>query len=488
MSRIAEFFKAGARLFLAVALLVAGLIALFVAWWIAALAVLGFALFVAVRRWLSRRPSRGPHRAAHGGSAIIEGEYSVEPGTLMSAPRSWDVFCRVVDNFGDVAVCWRLARGLAAGTGGSTRLWINDLGVLHALLPQFEVGVRRQSFAGVEICHWAEDADFTDFEPVAEVVVDGFGGGIPDAYANAMVARASTSSRSLWIVLEYLSAEPWVASHHGLPSPHPQLPLERYFFFPGFAAGTGGLLREAGLATRREEFRRLPQKREAFWRKSGFALPEPDAKVISLFGYENPAVAGLLEAWASGDQVVVAAVPEGRLRADVAAYLGLDTAPSPRPFALKGEGELTGTSVRRGALEVRFLPFLAQNRYDELLWASDWNFVRGEDSFVRAQWAERPFVWQVYPQSDRAHVAKLEAFLEAYCRGLAPELGTPLAVLWRGWNGVAPLAAGAMAEAWSALAPQGAVLQQHARAWAQEVQKTGDLARNLTQFCAERLK
>jgi hypothetical protein len=437
----------------------------------------------------------------------------------MAAPRSWDVFCRVVDNFGDAAVCWRLARGLAAETGGRTRLWINDLGVLHALLPQLDVGRPRQSFAGVEICRWSADADFADFEPLAEVVVDGFGGGIPDAYANAMAARASTSSRSLWIVLEYLSAEPWVAAHHGLPSPHPHLPLERYFFFPGFTAATGGLLREGGLSARREDFLRQPQRRAALWRDAGFPPPEPHARLISLFGYETPAVAELLEAWACGEQAVVAAVPESRLRADVAAYLGVDVGTnsnsSPPPNSLpprkrgsSGSGhappdsrsptktfgdrfrgnDVVGQAVRRGSLEVRFLPFLAQDRYDELLWAADWNFVRGEDSFVRAQWAERPFVWHVYPQSERAHVAKLEAFLEAYCRGLAPGLSAPLAILWRGWNGIAPLPAGAMARAWSALAPQGAVLRQHARAWAVEVQKTGDLARNLTQFCAERLK
>jgi len=418
----------------------------------------------------------------------------------MAAARSWDVFCRVVDNYGDAAVCWRLARGLAAETGGRTRLWIDEPGVLQALLPQLEADRPRQSFAGVEICR--SSADVADFEPLADVVVDGFGGGIPDAYAKAMAARAATPSRPLWIVLEYLSAESWVAAHHGLPSPHPQLPLERYFFFPGFTAGTGGLLREAGLDARREEFLRQP--RAALWRAAGFAPPPAQAKMISLFGYENPAVAELLEAWASGGEAIVAAVPESRLRADVAAYLDIDTGTNsnsspPRKRGSSGSSQapldsrvrgndLVGQTVRRGSLEVRFLPFLAQDRYDELLWAADWNFVRGEDSFVRAQWAERPFVWQVYPQSERTHVVKLEAFLEAYCRGLAPELSAPLAVLWRGWNGIEPLPAGAIARAWSALAPQGAALEQHARTWVAEVKKTGDLARNLTQFCAERLK
>ncbi len=364
----------------------------------------------------------------------------------MRALRSFDVFCRVVDNFGDAAVCWRLARGLAAETGAQTRLWIDDLDALQALAPQLAAGRPQQSFDGVEICHWTAHADFG---LPADVVVDAFGGGIPDAYAEAMAGQDSAPVRPLWIVLEYLSAEPWVAKHHGLPSPHPRL--------------------------------RDPRKREAFWRDAGFAPPAPGATLISHFGYENPAAAELLDAWASGEEAVVAAVPRSRLRGDVAVYLGIDA-------GTENATEVSDQVIRRGSLEVRFLPFLAQDRYDELLWAADWNFVRGEDSFVRAQWAERPFVWHAYPQKEGAHVTKLEAFLEIYCRGLAPELAAPLAALWRGWNAAAPLPAGATARAWSALAPQGAALEQRARAWAAEAAKSGDLVRNLTKFCAERLE
>lgn len=396
----------------------------------------------------------------------------------MRAPRSWDIFCRVVDNYGDAAVCWRLARGLAAacGAGGRTRLWIDDLTVLHQLLPEVAPGTESQSLAGVEIRHWTAEADFG--EP-AEVAVDAFGCGLPDDYAEAMAAPSQRRPRSIAIVLEYLSAEPWVARHHGLPSPHPRLPLERYFFFPGFGAGTGGLLREPGLAARREAFLARPQAREALWRESGFAPPAADATLVTLFGYENPALGALLEAWAGGGRAVVAAVPESRLGAEVAARLGAKTA-------------ARGEAVRRGALEVRFLPFLAQDRYDELLWAADWNFVRGEDSFVRAQWAERPFVWHIYPQAEHAHLAKLEAFLAAYCKGLAPVLARPLRSLWRGWNASGEAPERAVASAWAALSAPAparhAALLLHAHDWAARAAQSGGLAENLAKFCAERLK
>ena len=118
----------------------------------------------------------------------------------MSAPRSWDVFCHVIDNFGDAAACWRLARALAQGGAGNTgdpartRLWIDDLGALHALQPEVLIDSPRQSLAGVEVCHWV---DGVDFGRPADVAVDAFGGGLPDEYASAMAAR---SGKSLWIV------------------------------------------------------------------------------------------------------------------------------------------------------------------------------------------------------------------------------------------------------------------------------------------------
>ena len=394
----------------------------------------------------------------------------------MTAPRSWDVFCRVIDNFGDAAVCWRLARALAHGNEGDagnagnparTRLWIDDLSALHALQPEVLIDSPRQSLAGVEVCRWL---DGVDFGPPAEVAVDAFGGGLPDEYASAMAAH---SGKSLWIVLEYLSAESWVSAHHGLPSPHPRLPLDRYFFFPGFGAGTGGLLREPGLTARREDFLRHPLLPQTLWRDAGFSPPDPNAKLISLFGYETPAVAEFLDAWASGPEAIVAAVPESRLSADVAAFFGSSMPPG-------------GKAMARGALEVRFLPFLAQDRYDELLWAADWNFVRGEDSFVRAQWAERPFVWHIYPQSEGAHLAKLAAFLDLYCRGLPGALAGPLRALWLGWNGRTQ--AGSIGQAWSDLSGQGAALCRYAHDWAREAAQAGDLAMNLAKFCEERLK
>ena len=50
-----------------------------------------------------------------------------EPVEPIPVRRTWDIFCSVVDNFGDIGVCWRLARRLSAGLGQQVRLWVDDL-------------------------------------------------------------------------------------------------------------------------------------------------------------------------------------------------------------------------------------------------------------------------------------------------------------------------------------------------------------------------
>lgn len=379
-------------------------------------------------------------------------------------PRSWDVFCRVIDNFGDAAVCWRLARALAAlPEHPAVRLGIDHREVLGALVPEL---ARANRHDGVDVLTLDEVGACES----ADVVVDGFGVGLPERYAQAMAARPGP--QPLWIVLEYLSAEPWVAAHHGLPSPHPRLPIERYFFFPGFGPDTGGLLREPDLDARRTAFLAEPGRRAAFWRDAGFAAPAGE-RIVTLFAYDDSPVEPLLEAWSQGGDAIIAAVPAGRIEARVASFM--DAGPEPR----------SGRSMRRGALEVRFLPFLSQERYDELLWTAHWNFVRGEDSFVRAQWARRPLVWQPYLQADAAHLAKLDAFLERYLKGLEAPVAVPLDRLFRAWNGTGPTAA--LADAWNQLAAHGERLERHAAGWAVRAAEAGDLAINLARFCTERL-
>ena len=385
----------------------------------------------------------------------------------MPTLERFDIFCRVVDNFGDAGVSLRLARRLAHECGFRVRLWVDDLAVLRRLEPELTEAAQ-QDIDGLGVVRWDEAADLEALADV-HVAIEAFGCGLPEPYVEAM-ARATP--RPLWIVLEYLSAEPWVREHHALPSPHPRLPLERYFFFPGFAAGTGGLLRERDLLRRRDAFD--DARREAFWCSLGHRAPAADSLVVSLFAYERAPIAELLEHWARSPRAIVAAIPESAL-ADVALrHLGVQASSMERVY-------------RRGALEVRILPFVPQTRYDALLWCCDVNFVRGEDSFVRAQWAARPLVWHIYPQEERAHATKLDAFLDLYCEGLDTGAADALRALMGAWNRLGGTAVTPGA-AWDAFATHLETLRSHARTWPGRIAAPGELAENLASFCRAKLK
>ena len=97
--------------------------------------------------------------------------------------QRWDIFCKVVDNYGDIGVCWRLARQLAHEHGLAVRLWVNELAKAQQLIEGLETSLERQAMDGVEICHWAEP--FAD-EMVADVVIEAFGCELPQNYLAAM--------------------------------------------------------------------------------------------------------------------------------------------------------------------------------------------------------------------------------------------------------------------------------------------------------------
>ncbi len=199
----------------------------------------------------------------------------------------------------------------------------------------------------------------------------------------------------MWINLEYLSAEDFVARCHGLHSPvmsGPGAGLTKHFFYPGFTAATGGLLREPELMARQARF-----DRSAWLTEQG--IEWRGERLMSLFCYEPPALAQLLNQLAEDDQPTRLLVTAGRATSAVQACIRSQLGHQP-------------LWNKREKLSFSFIKPLTQIDFDHLLWACDLNFVRGEDSLVRALWANKPFVWHIYPQHDEAHHAKLAAFLD----------------------------------------------------------------------------
>ena len=375
----------------------------------------------------------------------------------------WDIFCTVIDNYGDIGVCWRLARQLVAEHGVKVRLWVDELASFAKICAQIDPERGGQSVQGVEVRHWTNE--FPAVVP-GDVVIEAFACQLPDSFIAAMAER---NPSPVWINLDYLSAEAWVSGCHTLPSPHPRLALTKYFFFPGFDQTTGGLLRETGLAAERQAFSASPEQQSAFWNRLGQPAPPSDALRISLFAYENPALADLLASWARGERRVCCLAPVTRTQTSIAQFAG--------------QSLHAGDAIRRGALEIRLLDFVAQPDYDRLLWSCDVNLVRGEDSFVRAQWAARPLLWQIYPQHEAAHQVKLAAFLDRYCADLPDDAAAAVRALHRQWNAAGRIGADSWAQYLAAL-PE---LRRHAELWEKNLSKQEDLCASLFRFCLSKL-
>ena len=301
-------------------------------------------------------------------------------------------------------MCWRLTRQLLA-QGQSVRLWVDDASALVWMAPD------AHAQPNLQVLPWAAASQSEVLKSLkpADVWIEAFGCTLPEAFVAHGVA--THPQQPAWINLEYLSAEDWVPRMHNMPSPVMSGPAKGWtkrFFYPGFTADTGGLLRETDLQERQQRFDR------AAWRQKHAPHLAPGGQLISLFCYE-PAALPLLLAQLAGTPHHLLVTPGRPLAAVQQALAGMPVHPN-----------------------WSALPYTTQNGFDEMLWACDLNFVRGEDSLVRALWAGQPFIWHIYPQDDNAHHDKLEAFLEWM---QAPE---SLRQAHRVWNGI-------KSEEWAAL-------------------------------------
>ncbi len=316
----------------------------------------------------------------------------------MQSGQLWDIFCTVIDNHGDLGVCWRLTRQLR-DAGQRVRLWVDDASALTWMAPT------AHHEPGIEVLPWVKacQADALQSLPPADVWVEAFGCEIPEAFVAQGVA--TRSHQPVWINLEYLSAEDWVPRMHALPSPVMMGPAKGWskrFFYPGFTPETGGLLRENDLLQRQQAFDR------GTWRAVQAPHLHLGRRLISLFCYEPAALNQLLIQLADrGDHLLVT---------------------PGRPLAAVQQALARGVQVPSWSPR----PYTDQDGFDQMLMACDLNFVRGEDSLVRALWAGQPFVWHIYPQQDNAHHAKLEAFLD-WLR--APDSLRQFHRIWNGLHG-----------------------------------------------------
>jgi uncharacterized repeat protein (TIGR03837 family) len=387
---------------------------------------------------------------------------------MQSNPRQWDIFCSVVDNYGDIGVTWRLARQLVDEFGQHVCLWVDDLVSFARICPELQPEQSRQICRGVEIAHWTDE--FPESWQPGNIVIEAFACELP---ALARQRMSQHTPAPLWLNLEYLSAESWIDECHGLPSLQHN-GLNKFFFFPGFTLLSGGLICEHSLAAQRQSWQAVATQRQQWMARFGLPLQPEDTRYISLFTYESAALPALLSHWRDGSSPVCCLIPKGRILNSLAPWLG-------QPLDQLGAGYYW----QQGSLTILILPMTDQPEYDHLLWNCDFNLVRGEDSFLRAQWAARPFLWHIYPQADAAHLEKLTAFLELYGQNLSPDCHNALNSLSLAYDQGLGIEA---VNAWKTLDQYRDELLAHAQSWPQQALAGGDLASRLVQFSEKRLK
>lgn len=291
------------------------------------------------------------------------------------SPVSVDIFCRVIDNYGDAGVMWRLARALV-NLNYRVRLIIDEPATLKSLagckesVPTEEIGKEEK----IEVCLWEKDWDegTCSLDP-AEVVIEGFACRLPGDYQRKMAEHPPK-----WFNIDYFSAEDWIEGCHLRPSIDPATGLVKINYFPGVTEKSGSLTFEKDYEVLKANWLKKQPKNTQALRVFFFAYPygpiDEIAKALSALNTEV--------------QLSLTRCEASRLLEKA-----LGTMPHSR-------------------LTVRHLPFVAQKEFDSLLWDSDIVFIRGEDSAARAMLAGVPFIWHIYRQEDDVHLIKLKALQE----------------------------------------------------------------------------
>ena len=348
-------------------------------------------------------------------------------------PHHCDIFCDVIDHFGDIGFCWRLSQSLEQNTSWLIRLWINDMSKFKRL-------AKKTNSSRLQVMSW-DQQNISKTHP-ASIVIAAFSCQIPSAYLEKM-----RTQDHLWINLEYLSAETWTADFHGKPSkkassntPSP------VYFFPGFDQETGGLLQ---FIEQKKPTKNLAEHLRIF-----------------MFCYPSERLEKLIQIWSNSTSMTHCFLADPIHLKALSPGLGLTLEP--------------GQTFTIGNLTLNCLPYLTQKKFDALMQDCDVIFCRGEDSFLQSQWLSKPVIWHIYPQTENIHEKKLQAFLSLYTATLTGATKRSLTNLWHNWNNMRdPQLLEQDWQTYQATLPQ---LATHAQAWTKKIEQLPKLTSKLIEF------
>ncbi len=379
------------------------------------------------------------------------------------APTCW-LFCTVIDNYGDIGVSWRLAQCLQRELGWRVCLWVDDTAALRRLCP--DLPEPPCIYEQISIKTWREGAEAHDITaaPLPQVVIETFACSLPESVHHIM-----QQARPLWLNWEYLSAETSNERLHALPSLQAD-GLQKYFWFMGFSEPSGGLLREQDYAER-SRF-----QTEAL--RTQLRLPEKNAPEWLLFGYASPIWAKWLQMWQQAGEPITLLLAGHQIIESLKAAAAIPA------DALQHDGDVFQTA----SVRLIKIPFVAQHDFDRLLHLADGLIVRGEDSFVRAQLAAKPFFWHIYPQDEMAHLDKLDAFWKKAYPLYPGSIRNAHRLLSDELNGGHTLDSAQRLTAWQTLQQYLPAWQQAASAWQQILAAQPSATEKLAKFIQDKLK
>ena len=311
------------------------------------------------------------------------------------------ILCKVVDNFGDIGVVYRMAKGLVAygqkyGQNLSINIVVDDLKSFHNINSLVKENVSLQQVESLNIYN-SKDYDFC-YKAFSEndgelfgVVLECFQCGRPDWMEKILFDDKLQHTVHI-IMIDYLTAEKYAEDFHKLDSLTRSAKVQKVNFMPGFTEKTGGLI--------------IGEKWKN-WIESGNRNKEGPAFIFTYDRDWTPLIKSLKD---NNKKLVVA----------------------------QGKGKETVlkacNSVKIPQSSIRELPFINQDKWDDEMMAASVLFIRGEESMSRACLSGIPFVWHAYPQSDEYQLVKVNALLERIKRHFKPEDFEIVRKIWLDFN------------------------------------------------------
>jgi uncharacterized repeat protein (TIGR03837 family) len=304
---------------------------------------------------------------------------------------SIDIFCHRVDNFGDVGVAYRFAKEFkAARPSCRVRLFVDDIETLWTIAGAIDTSKAIQEHESITCVNARSlDAALVDALGVSDVMVETFACHIP-----APLMELARDGSKLIINLEHLSAEDWVEDYHLKESLLGRGSVRKFYFMPGFRETTGGLILNPRLYG---------------WMDGGVVAGADGGQLVgTVFTYERGFDTLIRDLAALGRETTLLVFGD-KSQAGMSVTLERLTDGQRCPIAQCSEGyrQYAYKNIR-----LVYMPFISQHDYDALLRCTDFNIVRGEDSFARAMLSGKPFIWNAYIQDEKYHLVKVEALLK----------------------------------------------------------------------------